>query len=286
VIAASPQAAPALSISITQEASGYVGVLRAAQAGEAQRREVRGASCREVVDALAVVTVGSLGPENAAPKEAGAPAAPEGEAPATPSPLVARMPGELSVGAGKLRFERDFSTTLYAGAMSGLIPGVWVPRYELNLGVANVMISPEGGHYQMGPLIRVHGALIGEASARAVPGTTRVAGFMVGIEVCAPMYFHREGLQWLVCPQFSTGQLQLRTTNAAGSEGPSKSVGLGLAGILTEVSYHFGPHVQAALKLGVDGLSGQISAEASDGSRIFSSSGLSVHGMLGLGGSF
>ena len=55
------------------------------------------------------------------------------------------------------------------------------------------------------------------------------------------------------------------------------------AGLGFEGRYNLGSLFHVALKLGADGLVNSVSAERSDGSQIFQSSGIVGYGMLGLG---
>jgi hypothetical protein len=131
----------------TESSGGYRGTLHMGPS-DRPAREVRGATCREVVDALAVVTVSSLGPPQpsasaAAPIDTPITPPPTDAKPATPrmpqAPRVASgsqpqtsresrdlragnigtAPKELAVSTGTLKFDHDIGMSLYGGVARG-----------------------------------------------------------------------------------------------------------------------------------------------------------------------
>jgi hypothetical protein len=88
----------------------------------------------------------------------------------------------------------------------------------------------------------------------------------------------------LFCLEVAAGIVGVRTKDASGVTTQSKTMGFGTLGLGTEATYNLGRHFQIALRLGLDGAAGPISAERPDGSEIFRSSWLSGYAMIGAGG--
>lgn len=267
-----------LRLTVTRDGGDYVGTMRLE--GETAPREVRGNVCSEVVDALAIAAVSALGPEPKAAPPSSPPVAPV-EAPST---IISNPPRELPVTAGTLRFQRDLTLSIEAGVMSGLVSGTVLPRYDFVLGVDNVMLTPEGRGYRLGPMVRVRASLLGEVTRHYGFGSTHIGGFAVGLELCGPLYYDRQGLTVLICPQFAGGQLGLRTTNA-GADTQSKQAGFGTGGLSFEAGYRFGA-LRVNAEVGGGTVIGDITAEAPDGTQLSKSSVWSAHAMVGLGVTF
>jgi hypothetical protein len=305
VVAVAGDSPSAMRVTIVAErAGGYRGTLQMGLSDEG-KREVRGGNCREVVDALAVVTVSSLGPTEANAASAtrievpANPATPEATAvePATPPVLVTPRvhaetgnigtpPKELAVGAGTLRFDRDISMTAFGGVATGFVPSVVLPRFDFEVARTNLVTSPEGHSYRVVPTVRLHWTVFGTGEYRSSYGTTEANALALGADICSPLYYDRTGLAVLFCAELMAGYFGVRTTSVQGVQGPDKIMGFGTAGFGLDLAYNFGRHFHLGLKLGAAVVMGGVLAEASDGSEIFKSSPFSLHGMIGAGGHF
>ncbi len=300
VVAATKDAT--LRISVTKPGAKYKGLV----AFEGGTREVEAATCADVVTALAVVTVGAIGPDEAETTAAPpsvveppttSPAAPDAPppTPAPPAPptptLVAKgpiheAPPELAVGAGKVGVGKDVSLTAQAGFAWGLLPSVTMPRYDLLLSVANFLTPPDGRTYRVGALVRVRATLFGEGTFTSSYGVTRAEGFAVGLDVCAPLHFDREGLVVQLCPTFSGGQLVLRTRDTAQVETQRKVAGFGTAGLGLGLAYNVVRHFHVGLEVGGDAVLGDRTAEDASGKALFESTRWTFRGALALGATF
>jgi hypothetical protein len=191
VVAGAVDSPSAMRITIVAvPTGGYRGTLQMGPFDEG-KREVRGGSCQEVADALAVVTVSSLGPAETNAGSATkieAPATPvtrEAKAgePTTPVPTIPSVhletgyigtpPKEVAVGAGTLRFDRDISMTAFAGVTTGIIPSVVLPRFDFEVARTNFVTSPEGRSYRLVPTVRVHFSFLGPGEYHSNYGNDR-----------------------------------------------------------------------------------------------------------------
>ena len=270
-----------MMVSIHQQDDGFAGAFQVRDDRDAtDKREVHGASCGEVVDALAVVTAIALHP---AEEAASAPPASFAKAsePA-PMPPERRLRGStrwfpprsesMPVGAGTLRFDLQRSFTAYAGATVGMIPSVVMPRYDLSLGVASFVTTPEGAQRISGPVLQGRISGVGPATYRSADTTTDIAGFSFGFDLCqSPLYDTRA---WVVlfCGEWGGGVMNLLTKGADGKQIQSKNVGFGTLNLGAEVQYNVGSLFHIGAKVGGGFSFGQFSAERADGSRIFGSS--------------
>jgi hypothetical protein len=307
----------AMRIAIAPESSGgYRGTLRMAPWDRAVR-EVRGTTCREVVDALAVVTVSSLGPPQesasaAAPVDTPVMPRPSGSTPAPPmtpaapsaapggAPQTQRAsrdlsagnigtaPKEVSVGAGTLEFDRDITMTLYGGVATGIVPGVVLPRFDFEAARTNLITVPDGHSYRVVPTARLHFTLFPDSpdAYRSRYGTTTAGGFGIGADLCSPLYYDRTGLSMLLCAEFMGGFFGVQTTSPSGVKGASVLKGFSTGGLGLDFAYNLGRHFHIALKTGAALAIGNLTAEAPDGSQIFKSNVLGLHGSIGAGGHF
>jgi hypothetical protein len=283
-------------------AGGYRGTLRMG-ASDPGTRDVHGASCREVVDALAVVMVSSLGPAGstavsppASDAPSGAPprskepedppSPPAAAAPAVPSGHVSIAPREVTVGPGTLRFDHDMAISGYGGVTSGIVPSAAMPWVQLELTRTNVVRTPDGQSYHTLPTVRLHLDLFLGADYHSRYGTTSTNGFGVGADICRPLYYDETGFQFLFCAEFTVGYFGLKTTSPQGVDGPVALEGLGMVGPALDLVYNIGRHFNVGLKAGGDVVFGPLEARASDGSQIFESSRFTMNGMFGLGGHF
>ena len=284
-----------MMVSIHQQDDGFAGAFQVRDDRAAtDKREVHGASCGEVVDALAVVTAIALHPaEEAAP----APPASFGKAsePA-PTPPERCLRGRtrwfpprsesVPVSAGTLRFDLQRSFTTYAGATMGTVPSVVIPRYDLSANMAHFITTPEGAQRISGPVWQARISGLGPATYRSTDTTTDIAGMSFGFGVCQSPLYDTRGWVVLFCGEYGGGFMNLLTKGADGKQIQSKNVGFGTVNLGAEVQYNLGSAFHVGAKVGGGFSFGQFSAERADGSRIFgSSSGLSwsAYVLLGAG---
>jgi hypothetical protein len=305
-----------MEVWVRKEDQGYAGSFQARSSGApSAAREVHGATCSEVVDALAVVvaimlrpgeeetpSVLSAGDGEPEPAKARARAAqsrrvpaPTRSSPEPERPLKTTMANtfpapfvggdkEVEVEAGKLRFESIVSATAFGGVAVGVIPGLVMPRVEASLWRANFVTPPGTTSYMVGPLWRFRLSLLGDVKYRSGDLTTEAGGQAVGLSLCYSPYFDAGGLGILGCFEVGAEAMFLRTTDASGATVQSKRLGTGTVGFGIEMPYNIGRHFQLALKLGADVATSPFTAERADGSRIFESSWLSGYAAIGLGG--
>ncbi len=308
VLAVDDDSPSVIRVAIAAEPNrGYRGTLRMGSSDEGAR-EVHGATCRDVVDALALVAVSSLGPAEALPaspttsERAMAPPAPQptpAEAPI--APRVANLPDRrpedrtraaplepLLVPAGTLTFDSTNSFGVFGGVMTGLIPKVVVPRIDfIEAARTNLVTSPDGHTYRVWPTVRLHGSLFPSLKYHSAYGMTNASGGLaLGADVCGAVYYDRNGLQVLVCPEFMVGYTAVTTTTPPGVRVDNGLEGFGTVGLGLDLTYDVGRHFQVGLKTGGAVLLGGLKAEASDGATLMQSSKWSLHGMLGAGGHF
>ena len=185
--------AQVMVVSISRAQDGFAGAFQVRDAREAtNKREVRGASCREVADALAVVTAIAL---QGGPADSGeAPAAPPlAAADSQPTPASApaaapppssslrlrahtqwRPPTSVTVPAGTVHFDMGGTINVNAGFAVGLIPSLVLPQYEFSAVVAPFVTTPDGAQRIHGVIIKVDGGIWGPATYRQpAPHTKR-----------------------------------------------------------------------------------------------------------------
>ena len=284
-------------MSIVQEAAGFRGTLQATnEAATSAVREVHGATCREVVDALAVVSATALNPEQAQ-------ATPAASAPPSPVPLKAPEPApttrafsqgrlratqslnnaQIPVEAGTLRFDYARAVTLFGGAQFGLVPHTVLPRYDLSISAAPLVTTPGGKTYLHGAIPRFRLSYLGQGTYKSDDTSSDVQALTFALGICWSPVYDTRGWVALLCGEYGAGVVNIQTRNAQGSEIQDKGKALGFAGLGFESQYNLGSLFQIGLKLGADIMLDSFSAERADGSRIFESSHFSGYGMLGLG---
>jgi hypothetical protein len=297
-----------MQVDIAEGADGYSGDLRISRASEASEpRHVHGVTCREVVDALAVVTAMALNADGAAgdPQtpppptspparvaEPSPPAPPTPPAPAQRPPLRAThtwpvpfQPGDkaVEVPAGKLRFESVTAVTALGGVALGVAPGP-MPRVDVQLSRANFVTVPGGDSYLTGVVWRVRATLLADVTFRRYGSTAEVGGQSVGAGACYSPIFDSGGLELLFCMEIGAGLIRVHTHDDGAAQTHSKNAGLGTFGLGTELAYNIGRHFHVGLKLGGDASTASVMAERENGTAIFATPWFSSHGMLGLGG--
>jgi hypothetical protein len=306
-------------VTINPQSGGYHGRIRMGPGlASGTVRDVRGATCEIVVEALAVVLVSAMGPADdvqvpssqAADYEQGgtAPKLPA-EAPPSPAPppqppapplapaaspppaarteRVGPAPPEVNIGAGKLAFETDNAMTLLGGVAAGLIPSVVLPRFDFTWSRTNLVATPDGHRYRVFPTVQLYGSVF----ANGVPyrsryGSTEANGLGGGADLCAPLYYDRSALQFDLCADLLVGYFGVGTTSPQGVRGPARIEGVGTAGVQVDFAYNLGRHFHLGLKAGGAVVLGPLTAEASDGSTIFKSSLFSGNALFGAGGHF
>ena len=317
--ASAPGSARGLRVSIVRDEPGFRGSLQSSIAESSSAvREVHGASCQEVVDALAVVSALALRGEDQPPpaataKPVPAPAVTQPPA-AAPAPPVEpehylRASGSISkqrmqVSAGTLSFDKARALSVFAGGEVGLLPGKVVPRLDLSIDVANFVTTPNGKSFLDGILTRVRLSYLGKATqsfhgtdssvaspvyASSLDSSATVQGVSFGMALCWSPTYDTRGFVALFCVEYGAGVLQIRekgtslTPTYVQPDDRTKTAGFGTAGVGFEGRYNLGSLFHVALKVGADAVVNTVSAERSDGSQIFHSSNIVGYGMLGLG---
>jgi hypothetical protein len=282
--------AQVMVVSISRAQDGFAGAFQVRNEREAtNKREIRGASCREVADALAVVTAIAL--ERGAGDSGDAPAVPSpslaaaasqptpASTPAPPPPSTVRLrahtrwrpPVSVTVPAGTVRFDMGGNIGVYAGATVGLIPSLVLPQYEFSVVLAPFVTTPDGEQRIHGVILKMDGGIWGPATYRAGDTKTDLWGLYVDWNLCLSPTYDTQGLMALFCLGGGGGALTM-DTSAPGMSTAEQIVGFAQAQLSGGLQYYLGAgfHVGAQLRGGVE--IGQIAAERADGSRVFSSS--------------
>jgi hypothetical protein len=294
-----------LKVSIQKQTAGFGGAFQVQdQRGATGKRHIKGRSCTEVADALAVVTAIELQAENDGTRDAATPPPPSSDpppppastpsAPATdPPPDDDRLRGNtrifaprtetLRVGPGALRFDLSQGIGVDAGATAGLIPSTILPTYSLRTLQAHFVTTPEGVQRIAGLVLGLHADFLGNGTYSSPDTRTVARGTAVGIDLCqAPVYDSR-GPILLVCGELGGGYLNLETKGLDGTMMQSKSAGFGTAAAVVGLQYNFSRHIYVDARV-VGGFKlGDVTAERADGSRIFGSSFWFASATLGVG---
>ena len=291
-----PGSAWALRVSIVRQADGFRGTLQAtSEDATSAVREVHGATCQDVVDALAVVSATALNtqaetkPTTIAEQPAAPPAAKE-PAPTTTAfsqgqrrASTTLANAEIPVEAGKLRLDYARALTLFAGAEFGLVPHTVMPRYDLSFTGAPLVTTPGGNSYLHGAIPRLRLSYLGQAKYKTDDTASDVNAFTFALGICWSPLYDTRGWVALVCGEYGAGIVNVRTRDTQGKEIQNKTKGLGFAGLGLETQYNLGSLFQIGLKAGADLMVDSFSAERVNGSTIFESSQLAAYGMLGIG---
>ena len=222
---------------------------------------------------MAVVTAIALRPEIAAPAKP-VPAAVQPPAP----PQNERLHGttfayhhaheSVAVPAGPLTFDLVRTVTLFGGAMIGEASSTVMPRFDLDLAIANFLTTPDGAQRIMGPILRSRFIFFGPGSNQVAGTKTDLTGFGAAFGLCVSPHYDSTGLVFLICGDAGVGTLSLRSTGAGGAV--SKSVSFGLVSFELEALYNLTSLVNVGVKLGGEtypGLPGW-SAESADESNV------------------
>jgi hypothetical protein len=265
-------------VAIRKQGDGFAGVFQLRDGETAtDKREVQAPSCAEVVDAMAVVTAIALRPEIAA---SASPPPAEVRPPALERPPEdQRLYGNtfkyhhahesVAVPAGPLTFDLVRTVTLFGGAMIAEASSTVMPRFDLDLAIANFLTTPDGAQRIMGPILRSRFIFFGPGSNQS-PGTKTdlMGGLAAAFGLCVSPHYDSTGLVLLICGDAGAGGMSLQTTGAGGA--PSKWVNFGLVGFELEALYNLTSLVNVGIKLGGEtypGLPGW-SAESADESNI------------------
>ena len=293
---------PAMAVSIHKTEAGFVGTFRVQGAAERSvPREVRGSSCGEVIDALAVVTAIALHPESEREPSA-TPAQPASEVGQTPRPETslhgltekqfkgssAWAGDSVQMQAGSLRFDPKLAWTFYYGATLGPVPSATVPSLGLSFHLADFVTTPDGHQRIVGPILwgRLGLSAPPGASYRAPGTTTGISSQSMALGVCWSPLYDTRGLVLLGCFESGLMLIALETKATDGSKIQSKNGGFGTAGPLIDVEYNLGSWLHLGAKFGANAIMGKVSAERADGSEIFHSRSWSLVGALGVGAHF
>jgi hypothetical protein len=294
-------------VAIRKDGTGFAGAFQLRDDQTASdKREVYGQSCAEVVDALAVVTAIALRSNVADLAAPGAdvtpPPAPPGppqsraEAPAKP-PVPRRLRArtayfpsrtqEVEVGAGTLRFDRQQSYVVAAGAAVGMVPSVVLPRYDLALVTANFVTAPDGTQRIDGAIVKARLTLFDQGTYRSADTATTIYGASFAFGICSSPLYDTRGLVLLFCGEYGGGFLNLLTKGTDGAQIQSKNAGFGTIALDAEIQYNLGSTFVIEANVGGVGLIGNFTAERADGSSIFGTSSgtwhTSAYGLLGIG---
>ncbi|HYP74714.1 MAG TPA: hypothetical protein VER12_02090 [Polyangiaceae bacterium] len=302
-----PGSAWALRVSILRDAGGFHGTLQATNDDATSAlREVHGATCPEVVDALAVVSATALNPQGesksaideqptrkvaaAAPATSPVSAASPEPAPTTSAFSEGRLRAtralinaQLPVQAGTLRLDYARALTLFAGAQFGMVPNTVMPRYDLSFDGASFVTTPGGNTFMHGAIPRLRLSYAGQAKYETHDTSSSVNVFTFALGACWSPIYDTRGWVALLCGEYGAGFVNIVSKNLQGAQIQNKTKGLGFAGLGLETRYNLGSLFQVGLKLGVDVMVDSFSAERADGSRIFESSQFVGYGMLGFG---
>jgi hypothetical protein len=320
---AAPDSGRELRVAITQGNAGYLGTFQALQSeGASAIREVHGATCQDVVAALAVVSAIALRGEDAATSDQETTdARPSVSAPAPSStpqlaPTVAALPPrpaapvvdsgrlrassagaaarQVAVSAGTVRFDTARSITLSAGGELGILPSKVLPRYDLSISAASFVTMPDGKSYLTGVIPRFRLSYFGNGTHDEQDDRVSARGVGFGLGLCWSPTYDTRGFVALFCAEYGLGVMQFKDVSTSMIDfGGAPTVTLAsshksspafqTAGVSFDGEYRLGSLFHLALKLGIDASLQQLSAQRADGSEIFHSSTLLGYGMLGFG---
>lgn len=298
-----PQGTPVaevMVISISRTENGFAGAFQMRDGGEAtNKREVRGASCGEVADALAVVTAIALqggagdgeAPASPLPVAVDSPSSPSSAPAAAPSPPATarlrarthwRPPTSVTVPAGTVRFDMGGTIGANVGVTVGLIPSLVLPQYEFSTIVAPFVTTPDGAQRIHGVITKLDGGIWGPATYRAADTKTDIWGVYANWNVCLSPTYDTEGLVMLFCLGGGGGELVMNTSDGMSTN--QQYVGFARAQLSGGLQYYLGAGFHVGAELRGEANVGQIAAESPGGSRVFSSSPTySAEFLLGVG---
>jgi hypothetical protein len=286
-----------LVVTIRKQGNGFAGVFLVRDgAGATSQREVQGAACTEVVDALSVVTAIALRPEAGAPPAHAPPPppAPPAESHAA-SPADGRLRGNtfiyhhthetLAMPAGPLSFDLARALNVYAGIMVGAAPATVMPRFDLSMIAGNFVTASDRSQRIIGLILRSRLTFLGPGTYRSPDTKTTLEGMAFALGGCLTPHYDSAGLILLFCTDIGVGGMNLRTTDLGGTQIQSKFVGFGSIGLGIEMQYNLTSLVNVGIKVGWDTFLGSPpwSAERGDGTQIFAAPANSGYALLGMG---
>ena len=296
---------PTMAVTIEKAEGGFVGKFQVQDASEGSTvREVRGTTCGEVVDALAVVTAIALNPGSEGRSSPTTPRGPAADLDKSPkldaSPNLreqTRFKGSsawkgdiVEVPAGPLRFDAKLAWTVYYGATVGPVTSVIVPNLGVSFHLADFVTTPDGQQRIVGPILWARAGLsaVPQPNYRSYDTVTSITTQSAALGVCWSPLYDTRGLVLLGCVESGLTLVGFTTTfdkpsPVDGSTSQFKTGGFGTAGPLIDVEYNLGSWLHLAAKLGVNGVMGKATAERGDGSEIFHSKSWSVYGDFGIG---
>jgi hypothetical protein len=280
----------ALAVDLEGGPERYTGTLvLQQQTGAPQRREVAGESCREVVDALAVVAAIALGAEHEATAAGGEPGTLDGQdSPSEPAQTPAsaaeetasaqapkgsperkdsadsnvpdRFVGSAAIGsaarhrtfqvnAGTLRLDVVTEATAHAGASFGLVRGTPIPRYELVFNSAVFLTTPDGRQEMASLLPQLRIGFLGLASHGQGSQRVDVYGATFDMGVCYTPHYDTRGWVVLGCAGYGGGILGLSPVGPESNE----SAGFGRVSLALDASYNFSEYLHLGVRVGGDG---------------------------------
>jgi hypothetical protein len=293
-----------IDVVIERAGKDYRGTVRVRSAGQSSEpREVRSAACSEVADGLAIVT--ALASKTGSVADSATPAAPDTNGAATTknetphSPLAAPTPppapstqlrtaGQfhdetLSVTSGELRVRNDTAVTLSAGALFGIVPGAVVPRFDLTLARTNFITTPDGAGHIIGSILRTRWTILGPTEYRSSDWSTRFWAFKVSIGGCSQLAYDLSGFVLLACGEIGAGVAKIAAKDPQGRTTSDEIVGVPTAALELDARYNLGRVFHLGLTVGGEAWLSQLTARATDGTRIFHTNPLGAYAMAGLG---
>lgn len=274
-----------VEIAIKRDGDEFVGtmVLRTGVVASSVR-ELRGASCAEVDDALSIVTSIAIhtGEAPAAPP-APAPGGPATEV-AAPHPSAADKPQLPQTG--KMRFDTFAAITAFGGATVGMVPGVTMPQFDLQITRTVFAFAPDGQTYLLNPSWRVRASFFGPGTYHDREDSAAITGLRAGLGLCIAPRFSTIGLTLFACAEFGGGVAHISVTNNKyGHQVSDKAKPIGGAAFDVEAQWNFQTfHLSA--KAGLSSFFAPLVADGEHGITLFEAKSLQGTFMLGLGGHF
>ena len=229
-------AAPArrFEVVIRHEGNRVVGQLTVVGlSGTSARREIQGASCTEVRDALAVITALAIDPHAVLSRLAPAPTRPPAEASPAPPPPVAPEARRAPAPAWHL------AAGSHAVGSGGLAPGL-APGLDAFVELGLSSRSP------LAPSFRVSVRGYESAPIETVAGSARFARLLGGLEACPARVAFAGALALVPCAAFDVGGTSSTGEVPLGLHETRTFVDLGVTG-------HLDWSLSSAVALEVDG---------------------------------
>ncbi len=284
-----------LQVALRREGSVFVGGLAVVlvDGEKPDERQIRGATCAEVAEALSITVALELRPtandeprppEDVSPVEV-APSPPPPEA----NPPVFRGRshwghGVTPVSEGKLELKPQFAVTLSAGASLVLFPWA-VARYDATFRMASFLTLPNGEQKLVGPILRARLGFAGapQQSFESDGASATVSGQSMGLGVCWSPLYDSAGLVLLGCAELGLAGYSTRIREAGATPRDSRITLVGTVGPVLEAEYSLGP-LQLGVRVGGNGVFGTVEAQRESGEQLFRSRKAEAFVAFGLGG--